>query len=82
MFVIAVVEVAALFVLLTSENIKNKYAARCVCDGIFCGIAISHLVPISMLYIGTVFDILCNIVFAIGFAYFSYDNYKRWKNVK
>lgn len=82
MFVIAVVEVTALFVLLTSDNIKNKYTARCVCYGIFCGIAISHLIPISVLYIGTVLDILLNLVFAIGFAYFSYDNYKLWKNAK
>lgn len=82
MLVIAVVEAAILFVLLMSKSNKNGYATRCVGNGIFCGIAIYRLVPISVLYIGTVLDILFNLVFAIGFAYFSYDNYKLWKNAK
>lgn len=80
--VIMVVEVVALFVLLMSKDNKNGYAVRCVGNGIFCGIAISHLIPISVLYIGAISDILFNFVFAIGFAYFSYGNYKRWKNAK
>lgn len=82
MLVIAVVEVAMLFVLLMSKNNKNGYAVRCVGNGIFCGIAISHTIPISVLYTGNVLDVLFNLVFTIGFAYFSYDNYKRWKNAK
>lgn len=80
--VMLIAEVVALFAILVSDNSKTGYAVRCVADGVFFGVAATHLVPCTELYTGTMLDIALNIVYGLGFAYFSYNNYKCWKNAK
>lgn len=80
--IVLIIEIVALCIVLVSDNSKTGYAIRCVVDGIFLGSSAAHLVPGTALYDGTMLDLVFNAVFAIMFAYFTYDNYKRWKNAK
>lgn len=80
--VITVVEIVALLAVLVADQSREGYAIRCIADGIFLGVAATHLVPGTALYVGTTSDLAFNAVFAFGFAYFLFYNYKRWKNAK
>lgn len=80
--IILVIEIVALCVAIASDNSKTGYAVRCVVDGIFLGATATHLIPGTALYTGTTLDFAFNAVFAVVFAYFTYDNYKLWKNAK
>lgn len=76
------VELVALILFITSKRDKKGFAIRCITDSLFLGCAIAHLIPCSALFYNTTFDIVLNIVFAVGFAYFLYCDYKSWKNAK
>lgn len=82
LIIVLIIEIAALSAILVSDNSKTGYAIRCVADGALLGVAATHLIPGTELYIGTTLDIVLNIVYAFGFAFFSYGNYKCWKNAK
>lgn len=76
------IKIVALFVMLTTESNKKGYAIRCVVDGIFFGDAITHLIPGSVMYTGTSSDLMFYLLFAFGFGYFLFDNYKLYKNAR
>ena len=80
--IIIVFEIVALFALIVADKTKNGYAILCIVDGISIGIAATHLIPGTSLYIGTTFDIVFNAVFGVCFAYFLISHYKLWKNAK
>lgn len=81
-FVVMLIKITALPVLFASKEDKKGYAVRCVVDGIFLGDAITHLIPGSAMYTGTQSDFMFYLFFAVGFAYFMIDSYKKWKDAK